>query len=82
MAFFANLFGYLLNFIYNIIGNYGWAIIVFSIIIKLIMLPLSIKQQKTLKKNAKLQEKMKEIQFKYKNDPERLNQATMQLYKE
>lgn len=82
MAFFANLFGYLLNFIYNIIGNYGWAIIVFSIVIKLIMIPLSIKQQKTLKKNNKLQAKMKEIQFKYKNDPERLNQATMQLYKE
>jgi len=82
MAFFANLFGYLLNFIYNLIGNYGWAIIVFSIIIKLVMLPLSIKQQKTLKKNNKLQAKMKEIQFKYKNDPERLNQATMQLYKE
>lgn len=82
MAFFANLFGYLLNFIYNIIGNYGWAIIVFSIIIKLIMIPLSIKQQKTMKKNNKLQAKMKEIQFKYKNDPERLNQATMQLYKE
>lgn len=82
MAFFANLFGYLLNFIYNIIGNYGWAIIVFSIVIKLIMIPLSIKQQKTLKKNNKLQAKMKEIQFKYKNDPEKLNQATMQLYKE
>lgn len=82
MAFFANLFGYLLNFIYNIIGNYGWAIIVFSIVIKIVMLPLSIKQQKTMKKNAKLQEKMKQIQFKYKNDPEKLNQATMQLYKE
>lgn len=82
MAFFANLFGYLLNFIYNIIGNYGWAIIVFSIVIKLVMIPLSIKQQKTMKKNNKLQAKMKEIQFKYKNDPERLNQATMQLYKE
>lgn len=82
MAFFANLFGYLLNFIYNIINNYGWAIIIFTIIIKLLMLPLSIKQQKTLKKNNKLQAKMKEIQFKYKNDPERLNQATMQLYKE
>ena len=82
MAFFANLFGYLLNFIYNLIGNYGWAIIVFCIVIKLLMLPLSIKQQKTLKKNNRLQAKMKEIQFKYKNDPERLNQATMDLYKE
>ena len=82
MAFFANLFGYLLNFIYNIIGNYGWAIIIFTIVIKLLMLPLAIKQQKTLKKNTKIQAKMKEIQYKYKNDPERLNQATMQLYKD
>lgn len=82
MAFFANLFGYLLNLIYNLIGNYGWAIIVFCIVIKLLMIPLSIKQQKTLKKNNKIQAKMKEIQFKYKNDPERLNQATMDLYKE
>ena len=82
MNFLANLFGYLLNFLYDLIGNYGWAIIVFCIVIKLIMLPLSIKQQKTLKKNQKLQVKMKEIQYKYKNDPERLNQATMQLYQE
>ena len=71
MNFLANLFGYLLNFLYNIIGNYGWAIIVFSIIIKLAMIPLSIKQQKTMKKNQKLQTKIKEIQFKFKNDPER-----------
>ena len=82
MNFLANLFGYLLNFLYNLIGNYGWAIIIFCIVIKLLMLPLAIKQQKTLKKNQKLQVKMKEIQFKYKNDPERLNQATMQLYQE
>lgn len=82
MNFLANIFGYLLNFLYNLIGNYGWAIIVFCIVIKLLMLPLAIKQQKTLKKNQKLQAKMKEIQFKYKNDPERLNQATMQLYQE
>ena len=82
MAFFANLFGYLLNFIYNLVGNYGWAIIIFCIVIKIVMIPLSIKQQKTLKKNNKLQAKMKEIQFKYKNNPEKLNQATMDLYKE
>lgn len=82
MNFLANLFGYLLNFLYNLIGNYGWAIIVFCIVIKLLMLPLAIKQQKTLKQNQKVQNKMKEIQFKYKNDPERLSQATMQLYRE
>ena len=55
--FFANIFGYILNIINNIVGNYGIAIILFTLIIKLLMLPLSIKQQKTMKKSAKLQEK-------------------------
>ena len=81
IAFFANIFGYILNFIYNVIGNYGLAIIIFSILIKLVMLPISIKQQKTMKKSAKIQKKMKEIQQKYKNNPEKLNEATMELYK-
>ena len=81
IAFFANIFGYVLNFIYNFIENYGLAIIIFSIVIKIIMIPISIKQHKTLKKSTKIQAKMKEIQFKYKNDPQKLNEATMQLYK-
>lgn len=81
ISFFAEIFGYLLNLVYNIIGNYGIAIIVFSIIIKLIMLPLSIKQQKTMEKNKKIQVKYKEIQFKYRNDPEKLNTEMLNLYK-
>ena len=79
--FFANIFGYLLSIINNIVGNYGLAIILFTIIIKLIMLPFSIKQQKTMKKSAILQEKMKVLQFKYKNNPEQLNKEMMDLYK-
>ncbi len=81
MAFFANLFGYVLKFLYDIVGNYGIAIILFSILVKVIMIPLTIKQQKSLKKNQKMQEEMKQIQFKYKNDPEKLNQEVMALYK-
>ena len=79
--FFANIFGYLLNFINNFVGNYGLAIIMFTILIKIIMLPLSIKQQRTMKKSSELQEKMKVLQFKYKNDPEKLNREMMDLYK-
>lgn len=79
--FFANIFGYLLNIINDFVGNYGLAIILFTIIIKLLMLPLSIKQQKTMKKSAKLQEEMKVLQFRYKNDPEKLNREMMDLYK-
>lgn len=77
----ANLFGYLLSFLYNLVNNYGIAIILFTLIIKVLLLPLSIKQQKTMKKSAKMQEKMKVIQFKYKNDPDKMNQEMMNLYK-
>ena len=79
--FFANIFGFVLNFINSFVGNYGLAIILFTILIKLIMLPLSIKQQRTMKKSAKLQEQIKVLQFKYKNDPEKLNREMMDLYK-
>ena len=80
-GFFANIFGYVLAFLYNIVNNYGLAIILFTVIVKLCLLPLSIKQQRTLKKNTELQEKMKVIQFKYKNDPEKMNQEIMNLYR-
>ena len=79
--FFANIFGYLLNIINNVVGNYGLAIILFTVLIKLIMLPLSIKQQRTMKKTSKIQEEVKVLQFKYKNDPEKLNREMMDLYK-
>ena len=81
MASISSLFGYILNYIYNLVQNYGLAIIIFSILLKLILLPLSIKQQKTMKKSVKIQEKMKEIQEKYKNDQMKMNQEMMDLYK-
>ncbi len=79
--FFANLFGYVLNAIYGIVDNYGIAIIIFTIVLKLIMLPISIKQQKTMKKSAKIQKESKEIQEKYANDQVRQSQELMDLYK-
>lgn len=79
--FFANLFGYVLNFIYGMVNNYGLAIIIFTILLKLIMLPISIKQQKTMKKSAKIQVQAKEIQDKYKNDPTKMSQELSDLYK-
>lgn len=81
MGAIANLFGYLLNFLYNLFNNYGIAIIVFTILLRIILIPITISQQKSMKKNAKVQEKIKEIQRKYKNNPEKLNQETIELYK-
>lgn len=77
----AELFGYVLNFVYGIVNNYGLAIIIFTILLRVILLPINIKQQKMLKKSAKIQEKMKELQDKYGNDTIRLSQEVQELYK-
>ena len=82
MGALASLFGYILNFLYNFFNNYGIAIIMFSLLLRLILLPLTIKQQKNMQKTLKMQDKLKELQFKYKNDQERLTQETMNLYKQ
>ena len=79
--FVANIFGYLLNFIYNIVNNYGFAIILFTVFIKIILIPISIKQQKTMKKSSELQVELRNIQEKYRNDQERANKEMMALYK-
>lgn len=81
MSFFADLFGYVLNFLYNLVDNYGVAIILFSILVKMITLPMTIKQQRTVKKSTKIQEELKQIQYKYKNQPEQMNNEVMALYK-
>lgn len=81
MSFISEIFGYLLNALYMLFNNYGIAIIVFSIILRLLLIPITIKQQKAMKKSAALQEEMKVISQKYKNNPEKLNQETIELYK-
>lgn len=81
LKFLANLLGYLLNSIYGIVNNYGIAIIIFTIIFKIVMLPISVKQQKSMKKNSDMQKKVLEIQTKYSNDQVRQSQELMDLYK-
>ena len=82
MGFISEIFGYVLNFLYEFFNSYGISIMIFSILLRLILLPITIKQQFTMKKSAEIQEKTKQLQFKYKSDPEKLNQETIKLYKE
>lgn len=81
MGFISGIFGYLLNWLYEVFSNYGVAILIFSVILRVILIPITIKQQKSMKKSAALQAEMLEIQKKYKNNPEKLNQETIELYK-
>lgn len=82
MSIFAEVFGYLLGLIYGVVKDYGVAIILFTLITKLILMPFTIKQLRSSKEMAAIQPKMKEIQEKYKNDKEKQNQKMLELYKE
>lgn len=90
-AFLGNILGSLLKFVYDMVSNIGpepknfsylaMAIIITTIIFKLILLPLSLHQTKSSKKMAEIQPLMKEIQTKYKNDPQTMNVKLQELYK-
>ncbi len=70
------------KFLYRFIPNYGFVIIVFSILIKLILHPLTKKSYQSMSEMQYLQPKMTELREKYKNDPQRLNKEMMKLYKD
>jgi len=74
--------GYILHFIYGIIPNYGLSIIIFTLIVKFALVPLTIKQMKSTKEMSNIQPELKKLQEKYKNDKETLNVKQMELYKE
>ena len=71
-----------LKFIHIIIPNYGIVIILFSILVKIIVYPLTKKSYKSMKEMSRVQPLLVELREKYKSDPQRLNKETMKLYKE
>lgn len=78
------LFGKLMYFIYNTIGfhNYALSLVFFTIVYKLILLPLSIKQMKSTQLMQELQPELQRIQERYKNDKEKLQEEQMKFYQE
>ena len=70
-----------LSFLYEYLGNYGLAIIVLTLIIKIAMWPLARKSYKSMEKMKQLQPMIKKIQEKYKDDKQKASQETMRLYK-
>ncbi len=82
MSVLAKPLGMLLKLIYDLINNYGLSIILFTIVVKLCLVPLTLKQMKSMKDLQVIQPKLKVLQEKYKDDKEKLNIKTMELYKE
>ncbi len=71
----------ILGAINSVIGNYGWSIVIFTFFIKFVLLPFDLKSRKGMRKTQKIQPQLAELQKKYKNDQEKLNKKTMELYK-
>ena len=78
--FIGSIFGYVLLFFNNVFGNFGVSIIFFTLFTRLLMFPLTIKQQKGMAGMQRLQPKMKELQEKYGNDKARYNEEVTKLY--
>ena len=74
--------GYIIEMIYNLVQNYGLSIIIFTIIVKMLLIPLNIKSQKAMKKLQKIQPILAELEKKYANDQQKLQTEMMKLYKE
>jgi len=71
----------LLRLIYSYVGNYGVAIIILTIIVRLVLFPLTFKGMKSMKRMQQLSPRMKKLQAKYKNNKEKLNKEMMELYR-
>ena len=70
-----------LNWIHGWVGSYGWSIVVFTLIIRLILLPLDIKQKKSMRAMTKIQPQIVALQAKYANDRDKMNQKISELYR-
>ena len=70
-----------LNWINGWVGSYGWSIVVFTALIRLVLLPLDIKQKKSMRAMSRIQPQMAALQAKYANDRDKLNQKMSELYR-
>ncbi|MCR4622424.1 MAG: YidC/Oxa1 family membrane protein insertase [Clostridiales bacterium] len=76
-----NLFISILNWVQGFIGSYGWSVIVFTLLIKLVLLPLDVKSRRSMKAMSALNPKLEELKKRYANDQQKLNMKTQELYK-
>ena len=81
LAILAKPIFWVMDKIHNVLGNWGWTIIAFTILIKLLFFPLSAAGYKSMARIKVVTPKMQAIREKYKGDPAKMNQATMELYK-
>lgn len=73
-------FGWLLHWIFEFLGSYGWSLIVFTVLVRLLMFPLSVSQQNGSAKQARLQPKIAKIRQRYAGNQVKMNEEMQKLY--
>ncbi|HOP55240.1 MAG TPA: YidC/Oxa1 family membrane protein insertase [bacterium] len=81
MTYINNFLISILDFFYNMTGNYGVALILFTVLVKLVLYPLTHQQFKALKEQQKIQPEQNKLREKYKDDPQKLNEELVELYR-
>ncbi|WP_443743084.1 membrane protein insertase YidC [Sutterella sp.] len=81
LTFLAKPIYWLLDFLYGIVGNWGWAIVLLTCIVKAVLYPISAAGYRSMARMKEVTPRMKALQDKYKDDKQRLNQAMMELYR-
>ena len=81
LGFIGDILRWALDLIYSLVGNYGWAVLIFTLLIRLVLMPLDIKSRKSMKAMQNVQPKIDELNKKYANDKDKLNQKMADLYK-
>ncbi len=75
-------FAWLLRALYELTGSYGWALVLFTVVIKLVLLPFQMKSKKSMMRMSRFQPMIKEIQTRYKNNSVKMNEEMQKLYAE
>ena len=78
----ATPFGWLMMRLYELTDNFGWAIILFAIVVALVLLPFMAKSKKSMMRMSRLQPRMMELQKKHEGNPQKLNEEMARLYRE
>jgi len=75
-----DLLRWILDLIYSLVGNYGWSVLIFTLLIRIFLMPLDIKSKRSMKKMQLVQPRIDELNKKYANDKEKLNKKMQEIY--
>ncbi len=79
-GFIGDILRWMLDLIHSLVGNYGWSVLIFTLLIRICLMPLDIKSRRSMKRMQAVQPRIDELNKKYKDDKDKLNRKMQELY--